>query len=424
MKRTRLLFLVPILMLSLVAFGCSENSSPAESCNDKVKNQNETDVDCGGSCSACTDGATCLVSMDCSSGYCDNGLCADAPVATCSDNIQTQDETDVDCGGTICPACGNGATCTSSDDCNSGTCDNGTCAAPPVATCSDNIQNQDETAVDCGGVICTACADGSACAVSADCISGICDNDTCNASAYESIRVWPQDVGVFKELGEQQFTAYGKTPSGEEFDISNQVDWFVEEFPFEEQTTEAINVVAINENGLATILNPTWGRVNVSSCYPKGCSQAGPLASSASTSMTVLSISPWVEPICKSPSAVVHYDVTEYLSNVRITANGLYWDISPGTTFTVDPDNNPENLDVGDWARLWAIYSDTGYRTWISIGWDYTTNDAGYKHVTGYGEGHHWVGQMISTICDQTSCPVNPQACNGRKRSNIFFVAN
>ena len=50
----------------------------------------------------------------------------------CSDGIQNQGETGVDCGGP-CPAC-------------------------PEETCNDNIQNQDETSVDCGG-ICPPCTD-------------------------------------------------------------------------------------------------------------------------------------------------------------------------------------------------------------------------------------------------------------------------
>ena len=42
-----------------------------------------------------------------------------------------------------------------------------------AATCSDIIQNQDETGVDCGGSSCSACADGLACGVNADCSSDI-----------------------------------------------------------------------------------------------------------------------------------------------------------------------------------------------------------------------------------------------------------
>ena len=71
-------------------------------CSDEIQNQDETGVDCGGSCKACP---------------------------TCKDGIQNQDETGTDCGGS--------------------------CA--PCATCKDEIQNQDETGIDCGGS-CGACA--------------------------------------------------------------------------------------------------------------------------------------------------------------------------------------------------------------------------------------------------------------------------
>jgi hypothetical protein len=53
----------------------------------------------------------------------------DAPVPTCSDGIQNQDETGVDCGGS-CGACP---------------------VTPPAPTCSDGIKNGDETGVDSGG---------------------------------------------------------------------------------------------------------------------------------------------------------------------------------------------------------------------------------------------------------------------------------
>jgi hypothetical protein len=58
----------------------------------------------------------------------DDGSCE-----TCTDGVQNGDETGVDCGGALCPAC------------------------PP--TCDDGIQNQGETGVDCGGP-CPACPTG------------------------------------------------------------------------------------------------------------------------------------------------------------------------------------------------------------------------------------------------------------------------
>ncbi len=85
------------------------NEFTPATCSDGIQNQDETDVDCGGVCDACV-----------------------IP-ATCSDGIQNGDETDVDCGGSTCSSC----------------------SAPE--TCFDDIQNADETGVDCGGVSCASC---------------------------------------------------------------------------------------------------------------------------------------------------------------------------------------------------------------------------------------------------------------------------
>lgn len=71
-------------------FGSATTSSfclgggPVASCTDGIQNQGETGVDCGGPCTAC---------------------------ATCDDGIQNQGETDVDCGGP-CTPCNTGGGCT------------------------------------------------------------------------------------------------------------------------------------------------------------------------------------------------------------------------------------------------------------------------------------------------------------------------
>ena len=95
-------------------------SNPTPSCNDGIKNGNETGVDCGGDCTPCV---TCddgikngnETGVDC------GGDCA--PCATCDDGIKNGNETAVDCGG----------------DC------------APCATCDDGIKNGNETGIDCGG---------------------------------------------------------------------------------------------------------------------------------------------------------------------------------------------------------------------------------------------------------------------------------
>jgi hypothetical protein len=78
---------------------------------------------------------------------------------TCTDGKQNQGESDIDCGGTqptmACPRCANGKKCTVGGDCATGTCTGGVCANAP--TCTDGIQNGQETGVDCGGPVCPAC---------------------------------------------------------------------------------------------------------------------------------------------------------------------------------------------------------------------------------------------------------------------------
>jgi len=151
-----------------------------ETCGDVLLNQDETDVDCGGAvCPTCADGGTCALNLDCASGLCDplTASCAPVGTETCGDVLLNQDETDVDCGGLLCPTCGIGDGCLLNGDCASNLCDPLIleCVAPGVATCGDGLLNQDETDVDCGGLLCVGCADGGTCAVDGDCASNLCD---------------------------------------------------------------------------------------------------------------------------------------------------------------------------------------------------------------------------------------------------------
>jgi hypothetical protein len=59
----------------------AQNNTPAASCSDGLKNQDESDVDCGGRCTSCALGKSCALSADCISGICSGGKCvATAPV--------------------------------------------------------------------------------------------------------------------------------------------------------------------------------------------------------------------------------------------------------------------------------------------------------------------------------------------------------
>ena len=103
----------------------------------------------------------------------------DMPPPSCTDGKKNGDETDIDCGGKSCPACGKGKGCTGSADCNSGVCTAGKCQE---ATCSDGVKNGDETDADCGGPTCSACANSKKCLKVGDCKSGICTAGVCLAN--------------------------------------------------------------------------------------------------------------------------------------------------------------------------------------------------------------------------------------------------
>lgn len=94
--------------------------TPVDHCRDRVRDVDETDVDCGGSCQRCWDGKACAAPADCQSNAC-NATCA---AATCSDGVLDGFESDVDCGAT-CAKCAAGRVCAGDADCASNGCDNG-----------------------------------------------------------------------------------------------------------------------------------------------------------------------------------------------------------------------------------------------------------------------------------------------------------
>jgi hypothetical protein len=126
----------------------------AATCTDGVKNGHETDVDCGGgSCPKCPYKSTCATGSDCQQGECGTGYAgakctgtvpdggADAAVdtciceaPTCGDGVQNEDETDIDCGGSLCNACPTGKNCKDMGDCTSDVCTANLCACPAGMT--------------------------------------------------------------------------------------------------------------------------------------------------------------------------------------------------------------------------------------------------------------------------------------------------
>ena len=106
------------------------NSFGTHPCANGIKDQDESDMDCGGICGfTCAQGAQCRSGNDCQSQICQSGICAttSAPAATCSDGIKNQNESATDCGG-VCSKCVNGKTCNDNSDCQSENCENGFCS--------------------------------------------------------------------------------------------------------------------------------------------------------------------------------------------------------------------------------------------------------------------------------------------------------
>ncbi len=138
-------------------------------CNDGIQNQDEIYIDCGGSCDAC------------GPEICDNGVDDDYDNnADCADNDCSNGALGVPCCSVQadCPAgyvnsydtCMNGLEACSSSVCSYAddspvddkNCDEAICTATGwdnsiCPTCSDGVQNQDETGVDCGGVCAAVC---------------------------------------------------------------------------------------------------------------------------------------------------------------------------------------------------------------------------------------------------------------------------
>src|SRR5207244_3766966 len=113
-------------------------------CSDGIKNEGETDVDCGGiACAPCASGHACATAGDCTSGVCDGMMCA---WPRCRDGVRNGSESDVDCGGGCAP-CEDRKSCGQPGDCQSGVCAVSLCVA---ATCADAVANGDETDLDCG----------------------------------------------------------------------------------------------------------------------------------------------------------------------------------------------------------------------------------------------------------------------------------
>ncbi len=122
-------------------------------------------------------------------------------VSTCMDRIKNQDETDIDCGGKKCPKCNDRMNCNEDCDCINNNCQEKRCHRINISSlwfifirssfilafqsCDDNIRNQDESDIDCGGIKCSKCDNTRICQENSDCDSGVCKNQTCVRKYYQ-----------------------------------------------------------------------------------------------------------------------------------------------------------------------------------------------------------------------------------------------
>jgi hypothetical protein len=146
---------------------CGGSCAACPTCDDQEQNGSESDVDCGGTCSKrCQTSERCRENADCASLIC-TVLCQ-AP--DCHDQVRNGQETSMDCGGN-CPGCSNGSACNVDADCESLRCQGEVCVA---AGCTDDVVNNNETDKDCGGDECAPCPASGKCETGADCESKLC----------------------------------------------------------------------------------------------------------------------------------------------------------------------------------------------------------------------------------------------------------
>jgi len=156
-----------------------DSSQQPEGCVDGERNNDEVDVDCGGSsCNGCEEGKACVLDKDCVTNFCQNRVCK---VASCTDKAMNGLESDVDCGGQACSKCEKGRTCMKDSDCGTNYCNPVKKVCEDAPLCADKLLSEGETDIDCGGP-CDKCKEGKACVESSDCASGL----SCVAEGNES----------------------------------------------------------------------------------------------------------------------------------------------------------------------------------------------------------------------------------------------
>lgn len=183
-KIVSILTLVTVLAFAISAFAADTVVViPLPTCSDGLTKCSGQCVDtmnnpdfCGGCTTVCgagsfcsngtctkTLGEACITGGECTSGYCVDGLCCATACSSLCESCQGINNGGVDgtCGF-VASLTDPDNECAGSMDCNGyGGCGD---------SCTDGVQNKDETDVDCGGVICSArCNENAICRYQTDC---------------------------------------------------------------------------------------------------------------------------------------------------------------------------------------------------------------------------------------------------------------
>lgn len=119
---------------------------------------------------------------------CAEGTCQ-TPVVSCFNHVLDGDEVQLDCGGG-CRGCAEGATCNAPADCESLDCDAGACGPP---SCTNGVRDGYETDLDCGGECASNCASGQRCLTDLDCASGQC-GEPCDPDGWFCGGGWNYEI--------------------------------------------------------------------------------------------------------------------------------------------------------------------------------------------------------------------------------------
>ncbi len=165
------------------------DTSGEASCSDGILNQDESDVDCGGSCPPCEVGQSCIDPLDCTTMACADGSCV-VPSCVTDDDCTALD---ADCVVGVCgadyvcatEASNEGGPCDDGDACTVGsTCGSGACGGGSPVDCSSLTDDCNVGVCDpVQGCVAQAANEGASCTGADQCASYSCAAGACTMGA-------------------------------------------------------------------------------------------------------------------------------------------------------------------------------------------------------------------------------------------------